>query len=52
MLGELARVYVRDALKRWLPEVEVGDVGVECVGTRLIVRVSIGGQTVEVAYDR
>ena len=39
VLQELARVYVRDALKRWVPEVEV--VGVDAVRDGAALRLSV-----------
>jgi phage baseplate assembly protein W len=37
--AELARVYVRDALRRWMPEVELRRVTVESLGPALVVSV-------------
>lgn len=46
VLGELARVYVRDALRKWVPEVEVVGVVAESRGAALIckVRFRVAGQ--------
>lgn len=41
VLAELARVYVRDALARWLPGVELAQLEVEQDGTMVAVRVQI-----------
>ena len=38
-LAELARVYVRDALKRWVPEAELVDVLATCQDAELRLRV-------------
>jgi len=38
-LGEMARVYVRDALKRWVPEAELVGVKVDREGATLQLRV-------------
>lgn len=49
VLSELARVYVRDALKEWVPEVEVLDVLAKREGDQLCLdvryRVSRDGET-------
>jgi hypothetical protein len=42
VLGELARVYIRDALRRWLPEAQVVSVAVERVDASLVLRVRFG----------
>ncbi|MFW5740567.1 MAG: phage baseplate assembly protein V [Myxococcota bacterium] len=39
VLGELARVYVRDALRKWLPALEVREVSVTRRGSELALRV-------------
>lgn len=39
--AELAHVYVRDALRRWMPEVERVRVSVSADGTELVVRVHV-----------
>jgi len=38
---ELARVYVRDALRRWLPNVEVTEMTLMVSGTRLTIRLRV-----------
>jgi len=42
MLVELARVYVRDALKKWVPEVELVDINAvqenEVLNLRMVVK--------------
>jgi hypothetical protein len=40
VLAELARVYVRDALRKWVPEVHVQSVTAERDGSALLLRVS------------
>ncbi len=40
-LRELARVYVRDALKRWVPSAELVELEVEASGTELTLRVRV-----------
>lgn len=40
-LKELARIYVRDALKRWVPEAKVLGVEVEQRGAELVLRVRV-----------
>lgn len=42
-LAELARVYIRDALRRWVPEAEVVAVAVERDGPTLALRVRYQG---------
>ena len=44
VLEELARVYVRDALRRWLPEVEMVGMDVVRGGSVLCCRVRLKGQ--------
>lgn len=39
VLAELARVYIRDALRKWVPEAEVLSVGVERADAALNLRV-------------
>ncbi len=54
VLAELGRVYVRDALKRWLPDVQVVSVDVGATGSMLslLVRVTTrAGATVTVPVD-
>ena len=54
VLAELGRLYVRDALKRWLPDVQVVGVDVEATGSKLslLVRVTTQtGSTVTVPVD-
>jgi len=41
VLGELARVYIRDALARWVPEVTLVAVDAENEGERLVLRVRV-----------
>jgi len=58
ILGELARVYVRDALSKWVPEAEVVSVEASRDGLTLSIRVrfkertsSGEGEEVEVTYS-
>lgn len=41
VLGELARVYIRDALARWVPEATLVAVDAESEGGRLVLRVRV-----------
>ena len=52
-LGELARVYVREALKRWLPDLKMVHVSVESVDNTLalVVRVATPTGTVAIPID-
>ena len=43
VLRELARVYIREALRRWLPGVELLGVDVASVGASLVVRLRYRG---------
>lgn len=47
VLGELARVYVRDALARWLPETEVLDVAALPHNNALELRLRVRARTFE-----
>ena len=44
ILAELARVHIRDALSRWLPEVRLVSLDVRQDGSALIIRVSVQGR--------
>jgi hypothetical protein len=44
-LGELARVYVRDALRKWVPHVTLVSVVVERDDTTLLLRVRFRGRS-------
>ncbi len=48
-LAELARVYVREALRRWLPDVQVVNVSIESVDNTLAVVVRLATRTGTVA---
>lgn len=54
-LRELARIYVRDALKRWVPSAVLLDVAVEQDGPALTLRVPVRAAhvavTVEVSFE-
>ena len=43
VLAEMARVYIRDALKKWLPNVSVAGVSVRRENAALILQVRIAG---------
>jgi phage baseplate assembly protein W len=55
-LKELARVYVRDALKRWVPGAQLVELSVEQSGPELILRVRVKEREtvarVEVSLER
>jgi phage baseplate assembly protein W len=54
VLAELGRVNIRDALRRWLPDVQVVDVTVEAAGTALKLQVKVAtraGTTVVIPVD-
>lgn len=55
-LRELARVYVRDALRRWVPGAQLVSVAVEQDGAMLTIRVRVRGReivgSVEISLDR
>ncbi len=44
VLSELARVYVKQALDKWMPGVELGEVEVVRDGETLILRLGVGGE--------
>lgn len=44
VLAELARVYVRDALQRWVPEAEVTHFEVSQDGAELVLRLRVRGR--------
>lgn len=50
-LRELARVYVRDALKRWVPGAQLVSVAVEQVGVVLTIRVRVRERDLAAAVD-
>ena len=45
VLRELARVYVRDALKRWVPGARLVGLDVQQDGPTLVLRVSVRGES-------
>jgi phage baseplate assembly protein W len=54
VLAELGRMNIRDALRRWLPAVQVVDVTVEALGTSLKLHVKVAtraGTTVVIPVD-
>lgn len=52
VLAQLARVRVRDALRRWLPELGPIRVDVSSKDNELIVRVHLEGEVVTASIDR
>lgn len=50
-LKELARVYVRDALKRWVPNAKLVNLSVEQDGTAITLRVRVREQDVIAAAE-
>lgn len=50
-LFELARVQVRDALRRWVPEADLVSVRVEHSGTTLMLRVRVRERDVAASVD-
>ncbi|ADO70303.1 GPW/gp25 family protein [Stigmatella aurantiaca] len=51
VLAELARVYVRDALARWLPGVQLVQVRVEQDAATLTLRIHVRTHSTDVAVD-
>ncbi len=51
VLAELARVYVRDALRKWVPEAVALDVTPSADGADLSIRIRVRGQRASVPVD-
>jgi len=51
VLKELARVYVRDALKRWVPGARLVGLEVEQDGASLVLRVRVRAETTRATVD-
>ena len=51
VLRELARVYVRDALKRWVPGARLVGLDVQRDGPALVLRVNVRGESARAAVD-
>ncbi len=52
VLAELARVRTRDALRRWVASAEPFDVEASASDAELVVRVQVGGETLEARVQR
>jgi hypothetical protein len=51
VLRELARVYVRDALKRWVPGARLVGLDVQQDGPALVLRVNVRGESARATVD-
>ena len=51
VLRELARVYVRDALKRWVPGARLVGLEVQQDGPALVLRVNVRGESARATVD-
>ncbi len=51
VLRELARVYVRDALKRWVPGARLVGLDVQQDGPTLVLRINVRGENARITVD-
>jgi hypothetical protein len=51
VLREIARVYVRDALKRWVPGARLAGLDVQQDGPTLVLRVNVRGESARTTVD-